>query len=404
MTFTSYWFAVFAAIFFTSFYLAPYPILRYIILLAGSIVFHGHFAGPSGVLPVIILGVVTYAAALTGKRSVIISAIAANAAALIFYKYTIFLSTSLIGIFSADYAEMAKEFARSRLLPATPPLAISFFVFEFVHYLVDVMHGQKTIRGPFKFTLFGIFWPSVVAGPLKRYEQFLPSVERAISRRADADDVIWGAVRVMIGFLKKVAADNMTIWITAFDAQFTVLPIGDRWLMFLAIGFRILLDFSGYSDMAIGFARMMGVRLPENFNWPYIATSPIEFWRRWHITLSTWIRDYIYIPLGGGRVPVLRRIFNALVAFALCGLWHGAGWNFAVWGIYHGIGVALTTVLFIYCGERFSRTSALIRYPVAAIGWAATMIFVFVGWLPFFYPLGRSMEMLASLLSTVPLP
>ncbi len=297
-----------------------------------------------------------------------------------------------------------KNFARSRLLPATPPLAISFFVFEFVHYLVDVMHGQKTIRSPFKFTLFGIFWPSVVAGPLKRYEQFLPSVEHAIGRRADADDVIWGAVRVAIGFLKKVVADNMTIWITAFDAQFTVLPVGDRWLMFLAIGFRILLDFSGYSDMAIGFARMMGIRLPENFNWPYIATSPIEFWRRWHISLSTWIRDYIYIPLGGGRVPVLRRLFNAIVAFALCGLWHGAGWNFAVWGIYHGIGVALTTALFVYCGERFSRMSALVRYPVALVGWAATMIFVFVGWLPFFYPLGRSMEMLASLLSTVPLP
>jgi alginate O-acetyltransferase complex protein AlgI len=165
-------------------------------------------------------------------------------------------------------------------LPDSPPLAISFFVFEFVHYLVDVRHGERTIRHPLQFALFSVFWPSIVAGPIKRYEQFLPELYRATSERTKTDEIMSGAIRVAVGFLKKTLADNLTTFIIETD-HFEALGLWPRWLIVIAIAFRILLDFSGYSDMAIGFAQMMGVKLPANFNWPYSATSPAAFWRRW---------------------------------------------------------------------------------------------------------------------------
>ena len=135
---------------------------------------------------------------------------------------------------------------------------------------------------------------------------------------------------------------NLTLWIDFHAARFETLDLSTRWLFLLFLALRIYLDFSGYSDMAIGYAHMMGIRLPENFNWPYIARSIDEFWRRWHIWLSSWIRDYVYIPLGGSRHGPARRIINGLVAFTICGLWHGAAWNFALWGLYHGIGLAVS--------------------------------------------------------------
>jgi alginate O-acetyltransferase complex protein AlgI len=171
----------------------------------------------------------------------------------------------------------------------------------------------------------------------------------------------------------------------------------------LAIGFRILLDFSGYSDMAIGFARMMGIRLPENFNWPYLAGSIIDFWRRWHISLSTWIRDYIYIPLGGSRHGLLRKTFNGFAAMALCGLWHGAAWNFALWGIYHGIGLAVAGAVPVPRALSGELRADLSNFSTAmttgavfawrATSWLATMLFVQLGWLLFFYPADQALHM-----------
>src|SRR5262249_44052760 len=128
-----------------------------------------------------------------------------------------------------------------------------------------------------------------------------------------------------------------------YDHEFVHLPLTLRWMVFLAIGLRILWDFSGYSDMAIGFALLFGVRLPRNFHWPYLAVSLAGFWRRWHISLSTWIRDYVYVAIGGNRRGLARKAFNGLAAFAVCGLWHGAALNFIVWGLYHGLGLAVAS-------------------------------------------------------------
>jgi alginate O-acetyltransferase complex protein AlgI len=187
---------------------------------------------------------------------------------------------------------------------------------------------------------FAIFFPSLVAGPIKRYEQFIPSLKDGLAK-VNAQDAVTGIVQVAFGYLKKVIADNLTLYLDAYQDTFADLPLNQRWILFTAIAFRILLDFSGYSDIAIGLARMIGVRLPPNFNWPYFATSIQNFWQRWHMSLSSWIRDYVYIPLGGSRYGHARRILNGLIAFGLCGHWHGSSWNFVIWGLYHGIGLGV---------------------------------------------------------------
>jgi alginate O-acetyltransferase complex protein AlgI len=252
------------------------------------------------------------------------------------------------------------------------------------------------VRAPLGFAAFAIFWPSIVAGPVKRYQQFLPALERGL-REVTRPEVAYGLIRVAIGLVKKFAADNLTAYVSFWDDHFETVSAGTRWAVFLAIGFRILLDFSGYSDMAIGFARMLGVRLPENFEWPYLATSIRDFWQRWHISLSLWIRDYVYIPLGGGRGGAGRRMLNGLVAFALCGLWHGPAWHFVAWGVYHGAGLAVATTYRTGLGRLGSRLGGVLdRVPL--LSWAVTFAFVMTGWLLFFYPVGQAVHMLRLLL------
>jgi alginate O-acetyltransferase complex protein AlgI len=197
--------------------------------------------------------------------------------------------------------------------------------------------------------------------------------------------------------VKKCVADNLTAWLNHSGPNFGELDILWRWFFVACLAFRILLDFSGYSDMAIGFARMHGIVLPENFRWPYLARDLASFWQRWHISLSTWIRDYVYIPLGGGRRGPVRKAVNGLAAFALCGLWHGAGWNFLVWGLYHGIGLAVcSSYRNLPGGAGRGLAARFERYPHLA--WALTLFYVAIGWLFFFYPLGQALHMLELLL------
>jgi alginate O-acetyltransferase complex protein AlgI len=393
MIFLSYWFLVAFLVCFLPVYWLPWkPGVRKLLLLAASIVFHGHFAGPAGVLPIVALGILTYIAGLTRSKAMCIVGIVASVAALLFYKYLHFLCENLLGALAPSWGAAAWSTAQG-WVPGAPPLAISFFAFEFVHYLIEIHRGHEPIRSPIDFSLFAIFWPSIVAGPVKRYSQFLPELAKG-SQHVTSDDVMIGFLRLAMGIVKKlIIADNLTAWIGFWDKQYASLSIYSRWLLCIAIAFRILLDFSGYSDMAIGFARMMGMRLPENFWFPYIARSPADFWRRWHISLSTWIRDYIYIPLGGNRMGPVRKVFNGLLAFTLCGLWHGAAWNFIIWGLYHGAGLAVTATVPKLLGRTGARLeAALTRFWPAA--WLLTMLFVGVGWLFFFYPVPQAWAML----------
>jgi alginate O-acetyltransferase complex protein AlgI len=390
MIFATYWFFVFAALFLPVFWLLRHPSARMVWLLIACVTFHVHYAGPAGVLPIIVIGIITYLAGLTRNQIVCLLAIAVCVGALCFYKYTIFFLNGVFGQINPEAGKIASSWAKN-ILPEAPPLGISFFAFEFVHYLYDVRSGTPPLRNVFRFTAFSIFFPSLVAGPIKRFEQFIPSLKEGVAK-VNAQDVMVGIVQVAFGYLKKVIADNLTLYLDTYQDRFADLHLDQRWFLFAAIAFRILLDFSGYSDIAIGLARMIGVRLPPNFNWPYFATSIQNFWQRWHISLSSWIRDYVYIPLGGSRHGQARRIFNGLIAFGLCGLWHGAAWNFVLWGLYHGLGLGVCAS-YRYLPFELGRNLERIFSKLRPVNWLLTQAFVWLGWLLFFYPVDKAVNM-----------
>ena len=388
MIFNTYWFFVFFAIFYSIFLSLRHPRLRYYWLLVSCVVFHTHFAGPAGVIPIAVIGTLTFLAAKSRKQLLIDATIVLCIGALCFYKYTLFLSQQVSDLLSSSLSESLTMHVQSHL-PSTPPLAISFFSFEFVHYLMEVRRGQNPITKPTDFIVFSIFFPSLVAGPIKRYQQFLPELKSGLER-CSLEHVANGIMRIALGAFKKIVlADNITLALNFYTPNAASLSIGESWLFVAALSLRILLDFSGYSDMAIGFAEMLGIALPENFNFPYFATSLQDFWQRWHISLSSWIRDYVYIPLGGSRNGPLRKLRNGIIAFALCGLWHGAAWNFIVWGMWHGVGLAINHSYPAILGRPGRWLQARLEsWPL--LGWTLTLSYVATGWLLFFLPVGQA--------------
>lgn len=381
MIFNTYWFLAFIGVFFPVYWFGFSRTFRAIWLLAACVVFQFHFAGLVGALPILVLGAITYLCALSRKPLLCAISIVLSVLALIFYKYTAFLSQELLARLHPALAGWAAKDA-ARLLPSVPPLGISFFVFEFVHYLVEIRRGGEPLRKPLDFALFALFFPSMVAGPIKRYRAFSESLQEGLPN-VSPSDVAEGFKRLAMGFAKKMlVADNLTLAIRYYEERLGELSRGELWLFVAALAARILFDFSGYSDMAIGIARMMGIRLPENFNYPYLARNISDFWSRWHISLSSWIRDYIYIPLGGNRHGFARRVVNGFVAFALCGLWHGAAWNFVLWGLWHGAGLVTQAAFERLCGPSLGAVLRKLR----VLSWALTLLFVCLGWLLFFYP------------------
>jgi alginate O-acetyltransferase complex protein AlgI len=390
MLFLELWFWIFAAVAVPVYWLCPRPLKLYW-LLAASAVFHYHFAGPAGMAPIIALAICTFIVArvvAAGRARWLFTLTCATlVGALAFYKY---------GNFVVANSQRLLDSVRLSLPPAllwwqqpAAPLGISFFTFEFVHYLYEVrVNRRPPIRHPVYFAVFAIFFPSLAAGPIKRFPDFVPQL--AVLRNPDVPTIWAGMRRVIRGLFKKICiADLLVEGIHVFEAvpQYNA-PI----VMLLAVlqGFRIYYDFAGYSDIAIGLAQLLNLRLPENFDRPYFSTSLQEFWRRWHMSLSSWIRDYIYIPLGGNRV---HRAFNVLAAMLLCGLWHGAAWNFALWGIYHGTGLALET------GVRRLSPGLFADRPVQRLlGWVVCYAYVCYGWLIFFYPIDTVWQMTKGLL------
>lgn len=397
MIFNTYWFACFSAVFFPVYWLLFHPAWRKTWLLLGCGVFHFHFAGPAGVIPIVVIGLATYLAALTRRRWVCTATVVLCVAALGFYKYAVFFCQDLLGALAPGLAVMLEKQVRA-VHPGAAPLAISFFAFEFVHYLVEVRRGRDPIRRLDDFALFAIHFPSLVAGPIKRFQEYLPSLHSGLAG-VTVDDVAAGAQRIALGLVKKIViADNLTLVINFYGKEFSRLTPGQAWLFLAALSVRILLDFSGYTDMAIGLSRMLGVRLPENFNWPYLATNLQDFWQRWHMSLTSWIRDYVYVPLGGNRHGRPRQLLNALIVFALCGLWHGPAWHFILWGLWHGIGLVINYSYATILGPVGRKlAAALARAP--ALGWAVTLLYVAFGWLLFFYEPLPAWAMAAKLLA-----
>jgi alginate O-acetyltransferase complex protein AlgI len=396
MLFNTSWFLIFFLITYVLFLAVPKGQVRFGFILLASAVFHYHFAGPAGVRPIIVIALCTFGFGLwlarlepgsRARRLVFVAAVTVPTVALIAYKYRGLLFSSVPFLWKAPAP------ARLGAAQVALPLAISFFTFEFVHYLTDVYHGGQPIRNPFKFAFFCIFFPSIVSGPIKRYQPFLGQLEEGIGRLRGAV-AIRGAGQVLVGFFKKlVVADNAALAIELLEKKPVPSRAGVALLLFL-LSVRILFDFSGYSDIAIGLGRMLGLELPQNFRYPYIARNISDFWQRWHISLSRWIRDYIYIPLGGGHRGIPVKIANLSLTMFLCGLWHGAAWHFGLWGLYHGFGLATHSVWEKSpLGRRFAALPAS-RW----VGMLVTDAFVAYGWLLFFYPMDKVVVLTKSLL------
>ncbi len=257
--------------------------------------------------------------------------------------------------------------------PVHLPIGISFFTFQALSYLVDVRRGDAEVdKNPLNVALYISMFPQLIAGPIVRYHDVARQIaERVVGR----EDFAYGVRRFVLGLGKKVLVANVLARVAdgvfALGAAEMSAPLA--WLGAVCYAFQIYFDFSGYSDMAIGLGRMFGFRFLENFEHPYIACSVQDFWRRWHISLSTWFRDYLYVPLGGNRVATWRVYLNLGLVFFLCGLWHGAAWNFVVWGLMHGTFLVL---------ERAGGGARLARAP-RLVGHAYTLSVVLVGWVFF---------------------
>lgn len=256
-----------------------------------------------------------------------------NVGLLLYFKYANFF------IENVNASLTAMGFENIAWVRVALPIGISFFTFHELSYVIDVYRGvKKPMKSLVDYGLYILLFPQLIAGPIIRFNEI---ADQIIDRKAEEniDNKLLGLFRFIIGLAKKVLIANTmaTIADTTFNADVATLSTTQAWIGALAYTFQIYFDFSGYSDMAIGMARMMGFKFPENFNNPYIAQSITDFWRRWHMTLSRWMRDYLYIPLGGNRVSTTRMYVNLWLVFIISGFWHGAEWNFLIWGCYHGL-------------------------------------------------------------------
>ena len=272
------------------------------------------------------------------------ASVALSLALLAYCKYADFFLSSVNAVTGLSF----------KLLHVALPIGISFYTFQILSYVVDVYRGEVPAQKSFlKLGTYIAMFPQLIAGPIVRYADIAPQLD---SRQTTLEDVSSGACRFVIGLSKKVLLANVLYeLITAFQ-QSRDLSVLYFWLYAVSFALQLYFDFSGYSDMAIGLGRIFGFRFQENFNYPYISGSITEFWRRWHISLGSWFRDYVYIPLGGNRVSKAKWLRNILVVWMLTGLWHGASWNFVLWGL--GFAVLLVAEKLVY-GRLLQRTHVL---------------------------------------------
>ena len=348
-------------------YFAAPPVARNTILLVVSLVFYG-FGEPIYLFLMIFTIVVDYSFGLAIEKTVrrggspkgwLVTAVAANLSLLGFFKYYDF-------------------FARAVGLPTLGlalPIGISFYTFQAISYVIDVARREvKAQKNPVNFGAYVTLFPQLIAGPIVRYSEIeaqLAQRKHTIARIADGISVF------CVGLAKKVlfanAAGELCEQLLFRISEPSLRTSLGAWLWLILFSMQIYFDFSGYSDMAVGLGRIFGFEFPQNFRYPYISRSITEFWRRWHITLSSWFREYVYIPLGGNRRGRARTLRNLLITWALTGLWHGAAWNFLLWGVYF---FALLSLEKFVWGKQIERTPSVVRHAYA-------LFFILLGWLIF---------------------
>jgi D-alanyl-lipoteichoic acid acyltransferase DltB (MBOAT superfamily) len=376
MLFSTTRFFLFLAIVLLLFYTAPRRMRRYILLLA-SYLFYASW-NYKFIALLLILTAIDYTAGIwldrlqspRRRRLVLVGSLAANLAFLGFFKYFNFLASNL--------AQLLGRAPGAFALDIVLPLGISFHTFQSMSYVVDVYRGsQAAVRDPVDYALFICFFPQLVAGPIVRARDFFRDL--LDWHPPSAEDVSRGVLLMALGLTKKLAfADQFAKVANGYFGDAAHHPgMVPAWTGVFAFAMQIYFDFSGYTDMAIGMAKLLGFHFPINFRRPYLAASITDFWRRWHISLSTWLRDYLYIPLGGNRDGRLRTYRNLMLTMLLGGLWHGASWNFVIWGGYQGALLSVERALNI--GRLDARRWAWL-YPLR---WLITMALVLVGWVFF---------------------
>jgi alginate O-acetyltransferase complex protein AlgI len=344
MLFPTSAFLTFFAVFFPIYWLLRPHRWRMIWLLLASCAFYMSW-NPWLILLILFSASTDYAAALwiestpseRLRRSLLVGSISINLGLLGFFKYANFFLDStgqLLGVFDVTFSRPT--------LQIILPLGISFYTFETISYVVDVYRGRThAVRDPLDYAIFIMFFPHLVAGPIVRPRDFLPQLRRP--KQFDWERAHLGVRMFLVGFFKKsIIADHLgELVVDPVFANPSAFGSAAVWLGVLAYAIQIYGDFSGYSDMGIGLAHLLGFKLPQNFAFPYLSANVAEFWRRWHMSLSRWLRDYLFIPLGGSRIGTWKTYRNLLVVMLLGGLWHGANWTFIIWGGYHGLLLAV---------------------------------------------------------------
>lgn len=365
---------------------------RNLLLLIASLLFYC-YGEPKGILIMLASIVVNYTAArwvaapraAAYRRTLLVLALAANLAIIGYFKYTGFLLETVNGLIGGAIA-----------IPAiVMPIGISFFTFQGMSYLLDVYRGRvKAEANPINVAMYISLFPQLVAGPIVRYNSIDAEI---LERNEQADEIAAGLSRFVCGLAKKLLLANTFGGIAAdlFALPADSLPALSAWIGAIAYTLQIYYDFSGYSDMAIGLGLIFGFHFPENFNYPYIAASITDFWRRWHMSLSGWFRDYVYIPLGGNRRGLPRQLANIAIVWALTGLWHGAAWNFVLWGLYFALILILEKLFLLKLLDRAWRP---LRY-------LYSLLLIVVGWVIFNSPgIGQAAAYLGAMFSFGPVP
>lgn len=326
------------------------------------------------------------------RKTFLIISLVMNLGLLIFFKYTYFIVGSTQSLGEMLGLPIAIELPNIIL-----PLGISFYTFQTISYSIDVYRRlQKPVNSFPLFLTYVMFWPQLVAGPVLRAHEVLPQLVN--HRRANPGEVVRGIEEILQGLFKKVVLADTISSVVDYGYGLPVAQMGtiDSWTLAFAFGLQIYFDFSGYSQIAVGSARCLGFNFPQNFNWPYLAVSPREFWRRWHISLGAWIRDYLYLPLQGAKfrgastggieagaasvkISFLRSNVALLLTWFIMGLWHGAAWRFAIWGLWHA------TMIIVY-RMIMRRPPRLPKWVTIIGGWGLTTSFAMLGWIFFRAP------------------
>jgi alginate O-acetyltransferase complex protein AlgI len=373
MVFSSSVFLVYFLPIFLALYFLARDKYRNALLLIASIVFYS-WGAPLFIF--VILGTTTldfYLVRLMSnastrfyKRLFLVLSLSLNVGLLFYFKYCNFFIGN-VNAFLSSFG--AKEITWTKVIL---PIGISFYTFESITYVVDVFRGlHKPLRNFWQYQMYILLFPKLIAGPIIRYHEISDQIEDR-SANDTIDNKISGFLRFAIGLGKKVLIAN--VMAEQADAIFK-LPVNDistsmAWIGMLAYTFQIYFDFSGYSDMAIGIGRMIGFKFPENFDNPYTSGSITEFWRRWHMTLGNWMRNYLYIPLGGNQVKSNFRLYlNLSLVFLASGLWHGAAWTFIFWGAYHGFFLVLERMFLLNVYKKIGKLSILFTFFFVAVGW-----------------------------------